>query len=126
MNRVFGIRDPEKQVKFTLTIDLVTAIVSGLLLFFMMGYFDATRHKTGLPTPTIVYFVYAFLGLVSVWQLLSFTVGTALQRKLNASRVTAKPIKEASQHALPADDQEIVSTSVTEQTTKNLDRIPRR
>jgi hypothetical protein len=127
MNRVFGIRDPGKQVKFTLTIDLITAIVSGLLLFFMMGYFDATRYQTGQPTPTIVYFVYVFLGLVSVWQLLSFTVGTALQRKLNASRVAPKPVDEGSQQALPAaDDHDAVATSITEQTTKNLERIPRR
>ena len=40
MTRILGISNPEKQVKFTLTIDLVTAIVSGFLLFFLMGYFD--------------------------------------------------------------------------------------
>src|SRR5262245_11320033 len=126
MNRVFGISDPQKQVKFTLTIDLITAIVSALLLFFMMGYFDATRHKTGLPTPTIVYFVYVFLGLVSVWQLLSFTVGTTLQRKLKASKVTPKSLEPPQQQSLPtADDSNNVGTSVTEQTTKNLERIPR-
>ena len=42
-NRILGITNPEKQVKFTLTVDLVTAIVSGLLLFFLMGYFDAVH-----------------------------------------------------------------------------------
>ena len=126
MNRVFGISDPQKQVKFTLTIDLITAVVSALLLFFLMGYFDATRHKTGLETPTIVYFVYVFLGLVAVWQLLSFTVGTALQRKLNASKVSPKQMKEPAQQSLPeADESNIVGTSVTEQTTRNLERIPK-
>src|SRR5687767_3729267 len=76
MNRILGVSNPEKQVKFTLTIDLVTAIVSGFLLFFLMGYFDGMAAKTGLPTPPIVYLVYVFLGLVCAWQLLSFTVGT--------------------------------------------------
>ena len=62
LNRILGISDPEKQFKFTLTIDLVTAIVSGLLLFFLMGYFDGTYKRTGIPTPSIVYLVYIFLG----------------------------------------------------------------
>ena len=56
MNRLLGITNPEKQVKFTLMIDLVTAIVSGFLLFFLMGYFDAVHDRTGATTPSIVFF----------------------------------------------------------------------
>lgn len=127
MNRILGISDPEKQVKFTLTIDLVTAIVSGLLLFFLMGYFDATYARTGIAAPPIVYLVYIFLGLVSAWQLLSFTVGTAYRKKLSASKETALSQAQSDpQGALPpADVKDVVANSITEQTTRNLDKVRR-
>jgi uncharacterized membrane protein YuzA (DUF378 family) len=126
LSRVLGISNPEKQMKFTLTIDLVTAIVSGLLLFFLMGYFDGMASKTGTPTPAIVYLVYIFLGLVCAWQLLSFTVGTTYRKKLSAGKQTAALPGKSDKHSLPAADQtNIVSDSVTEQTTRNLDKIQR-
>ena len=125
MNRILGITNPEKQVKFTLTIDLVTAIVSGFLLFFLMGYFDAVHDKTGATTPPIVYLVYIFLGLVSAWQLLSFTVGTTYRKKLNAAKKTLAQTDR--RPALPeADQKNIVANTITEQTTRNLDKLPRR
>jgi len=125
MNRILGITNPEKQVKFTLTIDLVTAIVSGFLLFFLMGYFDAVHDRMGATTPPIVYLVYIFLGLVSAWQLLSFTVGTTYRKKLNAAK---KMIDQTNTRAaLPeADQKNVVANSITEQTTRNLDKVPRR
>jgi hypothetical protein len=124
MNRFLGITNPEKQVKFTATIDLVTAIVSGFLLFFLMGYFDAVHDKTGATTPPIVYLVYIFLGLVSAWQLLSFTVGTTYRKKLNAAKKTLD--QPGAQPMLPeADQKNIVANSITEQTTRNLDKVPR-
>lgn len=127
INRMLGISNPEKQIKFALTINLVTAIVSGLLLFFLMGYFDATYKVTGRPAPGIVYLVYIFLGLVSVWQLLSFTVGTTYRKKLSDRKQTALPNAPGSRSSLPpADETNIVKTSVTEQTTRNLENIPRR
>lgn len=127
MTRILGIGNPEKQVKFTLTVDLVTAIVSGLLLFFLMGYFDGANAKTGAPTPPIVYLVYIFLGFVSVWQLLSFTVGTAYRKKLTAAKKTelAQDQFDARGSLPPADVKNVVADSVTEQTTRNLDKIPR-
>ena len=126
VNRILGISNPEKQVKFTLTIDLVTAIVSGLLLFFLMGYFDGMRAKTGMPTPPIVYLVYVFLGLVSAWQLLSFTVGTTYRKKLSAGKRTSALPGQGDKHSLPAaDNTNTVANSITEQTTRNLDKIPR-
>ena len=125
MNRLLGITNPEKQVKFALTIDLVTAIVSGFLLFFLMGYFDAVHDRTGARTPPIVYLVYLFLGLVSAWQLLSFTVGTTYRKKLNAAKKTIDQAGAPS--SLPeADQTNIVANSITEQTTRNLDKVPRR
>ena len=127
MNRILGISNPEKQVKFTLTIDLVTAIVSGVLLFFLMGYFDGMTRKTGIPTPPIVYLVYIFLGLVCAWQLLSFTVGTTYRKKLSAGKTTEILPGKSSQHSLAAaDEKNVVANSITEQTTRNLDKVPRR
>jgi uncharacterized membrane protein YuzA (DUF378 family) len=125
MNRLLGITNPEKQVKFTLTIDLVTAIVSGFLLFFLMGYFDAVHDKTGATTPPIVYLVYIFLGLVSAWQMLSFTVGTTYRKKLNAAKRTldqtgAQPVRPEANH------KNVVANSITEQTTRTLDKVSRR
>ena len=125
MNRLLGISNPEKQVKFTLMIDLVTAIVSGLLLFFLMGYFDGNYAKTGNPTPPIVYLVYVFLGLVSAWQLMSFTVGTTYKKKLSAGKKTSLPT-DARQSLPAADEKNVVANSVTEQTTRNLEKVPRR
>lgn len=114
-----------KQVKFTLTVDLVTAIVSGLLLFLLMGYFDAAYDRTGIPTPTIVYLVYIFLGLVSVWQLLSFTVGTTFRKKLRAAKKEGV-LPNQTQEALPAaDNTNVVASSITEQTTRNLEAVGR-
>ena len=128
MTRILGIGNPEKQVKFTLTIDLVTAIVSGLLLFFLMGYFDGAQARTGAPTPPIVYLVYVFLGFVAAWQLLSFTVGTAYRKKLTAAKKTALAQDQSdTQGSLPpADVKNVVANSITEQTTRNLDKVPRR
>jgi len=127
MNRMLGISNPDKQVKFALTIDLVTAIVSGLLLFSLMGYFDGAQKATGIPPPRIVYLVYIFLGLVSVWQLLSFTVGTTYRKKLNDRKKTALPVNPTAQSSLPpADETNVVTPSITEQTTRNLENVPRR
>jgi len=127
MTRILGISNPEKQVKFTLTIDLVTAIVSGLLLFFLMGYFDGASARTGARTPPIVYLVYIFLGFVSLWQLLSFTVGTAYRKKLTAAKKPALSQDESDVRGSlpPADVKNVVVNSVTEQTTRNLDKVPR-
>ena len=123
VNRILGISHPERQVRFTMTVDLVTAIVSGILLFFMMGYFDAVYNKTGIPTPWIVYLVYVFLGLVSAWQLMSFMVGTALRRKLRAAK-NSPVLPEQSRESLPpANEKDIIANSITEQTTRNLDKV---
>src|SRR5215213_1664843 len=123
INRFLGVSNPERQVKFTLTIDLVTGIVSGLLVFFLMGYFDATYAKTGIPAPRIVYLVYTFLALVSAWQLLSFTVGTTFLKKLKSGKKTKDLPDQSKPQSLPtADGKGVVVNSVAEQTTRNLDK----
>ena len=127
MNRMLGISNPEKQLKFALTVDLVTAIVSGLLLFALMGYSDGAYKATGIPPPRILYLVYIFLGLVSVWQLLSFTVGATHRKKLSDRKKAALSSEPTPRSSLPpADETNTVKASVTEQTTRNLEKIPRR
>lgn len=127
LNRVLGISNPEKQLNLTLIIDLVTAIVSGFLLFSLMGYFDGAEAKTGIPTTRMVYVLYVFLGLVAVWQLFSFTVGTTFKKKLSASRRAHLKAKSQSAQALPpADNKDAVPITITEQTTRQLDKVPRR
>ena len=136
INRILGINRPEKQFNVTLAIDLVTSIVSGLLMVFLMGFFKGRYDRTGVPAPPIVYLVYIFLGLVSAWQLLSFIIGLKLKTKLSGAKRSGLPAGQtmntdasltgSAQPALPrADHQNIVPASVAEDTTKNLDRIPR-
>jgi len=125
LNRVFGISNPEKQLNLTLMIDLATAIVSGFLLFSMMGYFDAVEDKTGVPTSRMVYVLYVFLGLVSVWQLFSFTIGTTFKKKLSASR-RAHLKSQTAQSLPPANNKDAIPITITEQTTRQLDKIPQK
>jgi hypothetical protein len=91
LNRILGISRPEKQLNVTLTVDLVTSAVSGLLVVFLMGYFDGRYRRTGVPAPPIVYFVYLFLGLVSAWQLLSLVIGLKLKTKLSGAKRSRLP-----------------------------------
>lgn len=137
INRILGISTPEKQVGASLTIDLLTSIASALLLVFLMGYFDGRYARTGETAPTIIYLVYFFLALVSVWQFLSFIIGLNLKAKLSGKKEGAVPVNSsvnasallsgAVQKSLPqADSENIVPASVTEDTTKILDKVPRK
>ena len=122
--RILGISNPEKQLNLTLTIDLITAIVSGFLLFSLMGYFDAVEDRTGIPTTPLVYVLYVFLALVAIWQLFSFTIVTTFKKKLSASK--RAHLESTQQQALPpADDQDVVPLTITEDTTRKLDNVPR-
>ena len=122
--RILGISNPEKQLNLTLTVDLITAIVSGFLLFSLMGYFDATEDRTGVPTTPLVYVLYVFLGLVCIWQLFSFTIGTTFKRKLSASR-RAQLESSQQQKLNPADEQDVFPIAITEDTTRRLETIKR-
>jgi hypothetical protein len=137
INKVFGVNTPEKQVNVNLTINLITAIVSSLLLVFLNGYFDAHFTRTHEPTPPIIYFVYLFLGLVAVWQFLSFIINLNLKSKLSGTKSgeisadlsaneNAISSAEAKESLPPADIENIVPASVTENTTKILDKLPRK
>jgi len=124
LTRVFGISNPEKQINLTMTIDLVTAFISGVLLFALMGYFDATEKKTGIPTSPLVFVLYIYMALVAAWQLISFTIGAKLRRKLRASRQANLLSKSQTVTELGPAQEKDVST-VTEQTTRRLEKVIR-
>jgi uncharacterized membrane protein YuzA (DUF378 family) len=124
--RILGINNPDKQLSLTLAIDLLTAVISGFLLFSLMGYFDATEKVTGVPTSRLVYVLYAFLGLVCVWQLFSFTVGTTYKKKLRARRRAHLKSTEVVTSLPPANPADATPIAITEETTRNLERVARR
>lgn len=124
LTRVFGISNPEKQISLTMTIDLVTAVFSGLLLFALMGYFDGSAKRTGIPTSPLVFVLYAYMALVAAWQLVSFTIGAKLKRKLRASKQASLLSKSQATASLPpAFDRD--AATITEQTTRNLEKVLR-
>jgi len=107
-----------------MTIDLVTAVFSGLLLFALMGYFDGATKRTGIPTSPLVFVLYAYMALVAAWQLVSFTIGAKLKRKLRASKQASLLSKSQATASLPpAFDRD--AATITEQTTRNLEKVLR-
>jgi hypothetical protein len=137
INKILGGNKPETQVNINLTINIVTTLASCLLLGFLNGYYDSLYEKTGQKAPTIIYLVYIFLGLIAAWQTLGFIVNSRLKKKLSArkkaelsvdSEAGEKPVTSGpSQKSLPeADFANVVPPSVVEDTTKMLDKSPRR
>lgn len=137
LNKILGGTTPDTQVNVNLTINVVTTLVSSLLLGFLNGFYDAQYNRTGEAAPPIIYLVYIFLGLVSLWQILSFLINMRLKRKLGGrkkggisvdSNVNENALSSRStQKSLPqADLDNIVPASVIEETTKILDTSPRK
>jgi uncharacterized membrane protein YuzA (DUF378 family) len=135
MTRILGANTPEKRVNVGLAFDALTLVFSALLLVFLFGYFDGRYTRTGESAPTIVYLVYVFLGLTAIWQLLSLVVGISHKNKLSSRRKgearantemikTAELTDKEKDYLPPADTENIVPPSVTEDTTKLLDKIP--
>lgn len=130
VNRALGLNTPQQHVTFNLMIDLVTAIVSALLVGFLMGYFDGREAKTGETAPTIIYLVYIFLGLVTIWQFISFIIGLRLKRKFNTATAgdTTEHVELPSRSApitLPDARHHETLESVTEDSTRRLDKVRR-
>ena len=136
INKMLGGSSPRTQVKVSLAINLLTLIVSGLLLGFLKGHYDAQFEKTGETTPRIIYLVYIFLGLVSVWQLLGLIVNNRLERKLDGrKREKVPPGSKSVEDALPspttlrslkpADTADEVPARIEQGTTKILNKAPR-
>lgn len=135
--RILGANTPDKRVNIGLTFDLLTLIFSVLLLIFLFGYFDGRFARTGESTPPIIYLVYFFLGLVAVWQSLSLVVGISHKNKLSGRKKSDHPTTEGvkenavlqeptKQYLPPADVENLVRPSVTEDTTRSLDKVRRK
>lgn len=137
INKLLGGNTPDTQVNINLTINVVTILTSSLLLGFLNGYYDSLHEKTGQSAPTVIYLVYVFLGLVMAWQLLSFIINARLKKKLSGRKKQGAAIEPdagelgvssgSTQKSLPHGDFEnIVPASVVENTTKMLDKVPRK
>ncbi|MEK6280228.1 MAG: hypothetical protein AABN95_07710 [Acidobacteriota bacterium] len=131
LNKLLGGQTPETQVTVNLIINLVTALISIFLLGFLNGYFDAEYARTQKSAPPIIYLVYIFLGLVAVWQVFSFFIGMRLRRKVMGRRIAdasvdAGGVAGTRQKSLPEAKLEDVPSSITEEATRMLDRVPRK
>lgn len=136
INRILGGSTPDTQVNVNLIISGATTIISTLLLGFLNGYYDSLYERTGQTAPPIIYLVYIFLALVSVWQLLSFLINVRLKRKLGGRQKGSLAVdsdasadaqlSRSTQKSLPqANFDNVVPASVVEDTTKILDKYPR-
>jgi len=136
VNRLLGGASPRAQVKFNIVINTLTGLASSLLLGFLNGHYDALREKTGEAPPRVIYYVYVFLGLVFVWQFFGLLVNARLGKKLDGEK--KKPLPAAAPGAdavAPPPTRKSLQTgqldpngpeSVTQQTTKILDKLPRK
>ena len=137
MSKVLGVNTPEKQLSVNLTISLVTAIISSILLVLLKSFSDAVSARTQASPPLIIYLLYLFLGLTAVWQFISFIIGLNLKSKLSGrkSKKVSTDLRanentissaQAKEFLPPGDIENIVPASVTEDTTKILDKLPRK
>ena len=77
-----GFTTPEKQITANLAINFFGLILSVTLIGFLKGYYDAGENKNPpITTPSIIYFVYAFLILISAWQILGIVFAANLRSK---------------------------------------------
>ncbi len=86
LGRLLRGSSPTNQVYLNLALSLITILTSFLLIGFLNGYYDARAARTGEEAPRIIYLVYAFLTVISLWQILSIVVGVRLGRKLGQKR----------------------------------------
>lgn len=135
---LLGGASPRAQIRLNLIINMVTALAAALLLGFLNGHYDALHNKTGEAPPRVIYYVYVFLGLVLVWQFFGLVVNSRLMKKLAGEKKKALPDTE------PAAEPTAVSSpptrrslepgrhdpngpeSVTQHTTKKLEKLPRK
>ena len=132
--RLFGGAKPITQININIAISFLTVFACFFLIGFLNGHYDAQYAKTGELTPKVVYWVYAFLALISIWQVFSFVVGVRLKKKLSRKEVDAEVELAAVGHSfsaaettelLPSADYSRDVPSVTEEPTKILDPVNR-
>jgi len=127
---------PSTQIGIGLAINLITIFTSTLLLGFLNGHYDAQEARTGEGAPPVIYLVYLFLILISLWQILSLVVGARLRTQLNRkkglsgagdTKVPQDVISsKATYELLPyGDSNQTIPLSITEGPTKILDKLKR-
>lgn len=131
LNKILGGSTPATQINVNLALNLLSVFACFLLIGFLNGHYDALNARTGEQPPSVIYLVYGFLAVISVWQMLSFIVGVRLRTKLG--RKAAAPAQDAAvgqnalddrttlEHLPPANFAQDVPLSVTEDQTKTLD-----
>ena len=129
----FGINSPEKQITVNLTINFIGLMLSVMLIGFLKGYYDAGANKNPpVITPNVIYYVYAFLVLISIWQILGIIFAANLRSKFKnrKSHKESEKIGSAGENkaipfqmrdALPtAKLDDLTTPAIVEETTKKL------
>ena len=122
----FGGNTPEEQIQTNLFLNFLTALVS-LVLTVLLYLIFKNRE-----THPIIYVVEAFLLAMTLWQISTFYVGLKLKKNFQKRRESAvvstenPPIQIAAagtKELLPeADFQNAVPPSITEDTTRHLEK----
>ena len=131
LNKILGGSTPATQINVNLALNLLSIFTCFLLLGFLNGHYDALNARTGEQPPSVIYLVYGFLVVISVWQMLSFVVGARLRSKLGRKATASAPDSAGTpktlgdrttlEHLPPANFAQDVPLSVTEDQTKILD-----
>lgn len=115
---------PEAHLKANAFLSLMTAIVSLTLAILLYSFF------LGKPdTPIIIYITAGFLTAMFFWQAQSFWRTLLLKKQFpKRNSETIKELKDAKTGKLlnEPDFENFVPKSVVADTTKNLDKIPRK
>ena len=122
----FGGNTPEEQIQTNLVLNIMSAIVS-LVLAILLYLIFKNRE-----THPIIYIVEAFLLAITMWQISTFYVGLKLKKNFQKRRDSAVAAAENPQiqiedartkELLPeADFETAVPTSITEDTTRHLEK----
>ena len=124
-NTAFGGNTPEEQIRVTQTLNSLSAIVS-----FAMAILLYWSHWGKPDVSSTVYMAAAFLLTIGFWQISNFIVGLKLKKHFNKRKegieIENKDAEKRFQPAqtselLPeADFSNVVSTSITDNTTRHL------
>lgn len=131
----FGGETPQEQVRTNLFLNSISAIVNFICVIILY----TTFWKRGGEFP-IIYAVTGWLLAVGIWQFSTFLVGLKLRKTLKRGRNGEKQIETEKYQTAPlpeirqadttkilpeADFEDSIPASVTENTTKTLNKISR-
>ena len=135
LSKLLGGSNPKTQITVNLVLNLISIFTSFLLLGFLNGHYDALRERTGEMPPSVIYLVYAFLVVISIWQLFSIVVGLRLRSKLGHKTtgqfadVAAReniPGRETNELPPASRDYDTVPLTAAEDSTRILENVKRK